>query len=170
MPNKTIYVSDDDLELFKRASELAGSLSAAITTALRRYVDAQEGLESGFEEITVRVGPGAGRKQRFVGVLLGEWGQSTSKQVEIFRVYRSRSDKFVVHVERSPDVRWSGTDGEQGGWRAWFSANQTWGSTTGEKTLTVLDSVEDLKAAIPPQLYDLIAGVLEQPPIEDLDI
>ena len=36
MPNKTIYVSDDDLALYKRAQELAGNLSQAISTALRR--------------------------------------------------------------------------------------------------------------------------------------
>ena len=170
MPNKTIYVSDDDLPLFKQAQELAGSLSAAIVIALRRYVETQEGLEAGYEEITVRVGPGAGRKQRFMGVQLGEWGRSTSKQVEIFRVYRSRTGKYVVHVERSADTRHGGADGEPGGWRTLFSANQTWGMTTGEKALTVVDTPAELRELIPPQLYDLIANVLEQPPIEDLDI
>src|SRR4029079_834408 len=49
VPNKTIYVSDGDLKLFARAQELAGgNLSAAISRALRRYVDAQEGLKEGF--------------------------------------------------------------------------------------------------------------------------
>jgi EXLDI family protein len=170
MPNKTIYVSDEDLPLFKRAGELAGSLSAAITTALRRYVDAQEGLEAGFEEITVRVGPGPGRKQRFVGVLLGEWGRSTSKQVETFRVYRSRTGKYVVHVERTGDTRHLGPDGEPISWRQYLSPRQSWGSTTGEKSLTIVETVDELRAIIPDELYELIAGVLEQPPIEDLDI
>jgi EXLDI family protein len=170
MPNKTIYVSDDDLALFKRAGELAGSLSAAITIALRRYVDAQEGLESGFEEITVRVGPGPGRKQRFVGVLLGEWGRSTATQVETFRVYRSRTGKYVVHVERSADTRHLGPDGEPISWRQWLSFRQSWGSTTGEKTLIVVETAEELRDAIPAELYELISGVLEEPPIEDLDI
>jgi hypothetical protein len=40
VPNKTIYVSDGDLQLFQRAQELAGgNLSAAISKALRRFVD-----------------------------------------------------------------------------------------------------------------------------------
>ena len=40
MPNKTIYVSDGDLSLYQRAQELAGgNLSAAISAALRRFVD-----------------------------------------------------------------------------------------------------------------------------------
>ncbi len=76
MPNKTIYVSDGDLPLFQRAQELAGdNLSAAISAALRRFVDVEEGEQEGFDEITVRVGPRPGRKVRFIGVLLGEWTQ-----------------------------------------------------------------------------------------------
>ncbi|NUR96504.1 MAG: EXLDI protein, partial [Kribbellaceae bacterium] len=42
MPNKTIYVSDDDLPLYKRAQELAGNLSSAISIALRKYVELEE--------------------------------------------------------------------------------------------------------------------------------
>src|SRR6266581_2750040 len=54
VPNKTIYVSDGDLPLYQRAQELAGdNLSAAITAALRRYVDIEEGRREGFDEITV---------------------------------------------------------------------------------------------------------------------
>ncbi len=49
MPNKTIYVADEDVPLFKRAAELAGgSASAAIVAALRRYLDAEEGRTEGF--------------------------------------------------------------------------------------------------------------------------
>ena len=44
MPNKTIYVSDGDLPVFQRAQELAdGNLSQAISRALRRFVDVEEG-------------------------------------------------------------------------------------------------------------------------------
>ena len=102
VPNKTIYVSDGDLPLYQRAQELAGdNLSAAISAALRRYVDVEEGRREGFDEIIVRVGPGKGRKVRFTGVLLGEWVNSSSSRVETFRVYRGRTGKFVLHVERS---------------------------------------------------------------------
>ena len=175
MPNKTIYVSDEDLVLYTRAQELSeGNLSATITTALRRFVEVEEGRQEGYEEITVKVGPGAGRKVRFTGVLLGEWGRSTSKTVEVFKVFRSQKGKFVVHIERSPDHVW--TPGDQsgaGGLRGFlniFSPNQTWGSSQGEATLDVVDTVEELREKIPPELYDLIASVAEQPPVEDLDI
>jgi EXLDI family protein len=175
MPNKTIYVSDDDLVLYARAQELSGgNLSATITTALKRYVDVEEGRREGYEEFTVKVGPGAGRKVRFTGVLLGEWGRSTSKTVELYKVYRSQKGKFVVHTERSPDYVWA--PGEQpgaGGIRGFlsmFSPTQAWGSTQGEATLDVVDTVEELREKIPTELYDLIASVAEQPPVEDLDI
>jgi EXLDI family protein len=175
MPNKTIYVSDDDLVLYARAQELSGgNLSATITTALKRYVEVEEGRREGYEEITVKVGPGAGRKVRFSAVLLGEWGRSTSKTVELYKVYRSQKGKFVVHTERSPDYVWAPGDqsgaGGVRGFLSMFSPNQTWGSTQGEATLDVVDTVEELREKIPPELYDLIASVAEQPPVEDLDI
>ncbi|MDQ2784662.1 MAG: EXLDI protein [Chloroflexota bacterium] len=166
MPNKTIYVSDDDLPLYQQAQELAGgNLSAAITGALRRFVEVEEGRRAGYDEITVKIGLGVGRKQRFSGVLLGEWGHSTGSRVEVFRVYRTRTGKFVVHVERSPDHTWSG------GWRGWIGVgDQSWGFTQKESTLEVVASLDALRETIPPELYDMIAGVAEQPAVEDLDI
>jgi EXLDI family protein len=175
MPNKTIYVSDDDAPLYRRAQELAGgNLSAAISTALRRYVEVEEGRREGYDEIVVRVGPGKGRKQRFSGILLGEWGRSTSQRVEVFRVYRSRTGKFVAHVERSAE--WTtGPDSEKWatGWRSWvgnWSADQTWGMTPAESFLRVADTLDELRDMLPPELYDMVAEAAEQPIIEDLDI
>ena len=82
MPNKTIYVAEADLELFQRAQELAGgNLSQAITRALRRFIAAEEGALEGLREVTVKVGPGQARKQRFMGVLVAELGSSTSDDV-----------------------------------------------------------------------------------------
>jgi len=175
VPNKTIYVSDDDLPLYRRAQEMAGgSLSAAITAALKRFVDVADGQEEGYDEITVKVGRGGGRKQRFSGILLGEWGHSTSSKVEVFKVYKSRTGKFVVHVMRSQD--WSDASGStdySSGWRSWvgnWSANQTWTSTPAEATLTIVDSLPELRDMIPPQLYDVVADSAEQPAVEDLGI
>ena len=119
VPNKTIYVSDGDLPLFQRAQELAGdNLSAAIATALRRYVDIEEGKREGFDEIIVRVGVGKGRKVRFTGVLLGEWVTTSPSRVEAFRVYRGRTGKYVLHVERSAVFTMVDSEGKPAGWRA----------------------------------------------------
>lgn len=176
MPNKTIYVSDNDQELFARAQELAGgSLSQAITTALKRFVEFEEGKLEGFEEIVVQVGVGVGRKVRFSGQLLVEWMDTTAYTVETYRVYRSRTGKFVVHTERSPEWKDQSENAEKWsqGWRAWvgnLSANQSWSFTQGESTLDVLDTVEELQPKIPAKLYDLVASSQDHPLIEDLDI
>ena len=175
MPNKTIYVSDDDLPLFQRAQELAGgTLSAAISAALRRYVEVEEGRQQGYDEIIVRVGPGLGRKQRFSGVLLAEGGRSSSTGYEAFKVYRSRTGKFVLHADRTNHFS-QGADDEQylSGWRAWvgnWSTDQSWSMAQGEQTLTVVDTVEELRALIPDDLYVLVEEAAEQPAVEDLDI
>lgn len=176
MPNKTIYVSDSDQEIYARAQELAGgSLSQAITTALRTYVELEEGRLEGYEEIVVKVGTGVGRKVRFSGLLLAEWMNSTSTRVETFRVYRSRTGKFVVHTERSPEWKDQSDNADKWstGWRAWvgnLSANQSWSFTQGESTLDVYDFVEDLKDKVPDKLYELVASADREPLIEDLDI
>jgi hypothetical protein len=54
-------------------------------------------------QVTVKVGRGAGRTQRFGGILLGEWGHCTSNKVEVFGVARCRTGKYVVQVMRSQD-------------------------------------------------------------------
>jgi len=167
MPNKTIYVSDDDLPIYQRAQELAGSLSAAITAALRRYVDMADARKDGFEEITVKVGPGKGRKQRFFGVQLVEWGRSDNSRVEVYRVYQSRTGKFVVHLEKSPN--WF--HDHEGGWRAYLGfGKQSWGFTQGEATLEIFESLETLQKKIPAELFDMVANIADEPAIEDLDI
>jgi EXLDI family protein len=173
VPNKTIYVSDGDLPLYDRAQELGGgNLSAAIVSALRRYVDVEEGLREGFDEIVVRVGPKPGRKVRFTGVLLGEWLSTSPSRVETFRVYRGRTGKFVLHVERSPDFTVYDREGKPGGWRANLGLdwNASYGMVPGDSTLDVIHTLEELRERIPPQLYDLVASAAKRPAVEDLDI
>jgi EXLDI family protein len=172
VPNKTIYVSDGDLPLYQRAQELAGdNLSAAISAALRRYVDVEDGRREGFDEIIVRVGPGKGRKVRFTGVLLGEWVNSSFSRVETFRVYRSRSGKFVVHIERSPDYSMLNAEGKPAGWRGYLGIGDvSYGNIPAESTLEVVESLDELRQKIPQQLYDSVAVSATQPAVEDLDI
>ncbi len=179
MPNKTIYVSDGDLELYQRAQELAGgNLSAAIAAALRRYVEAEEGRQVGYEEITVAVGHGGvRRKQRFSGVLLGEWERIAGSRAERFRVYRTQRGRFVLHVDRS-DERTSSTTSDNWvrdllNWRTMLGVGErSWGFVPGEVILEVADSIEALRDRLPAEFYERLAstGAAHQPAIEDLDI
>ena len=172
VPNKTIYVSDGDLKLFDRAQELAGgNLSAAIAKALRRYVDVEDGRREGFDEIKVRVGPKAGRKVRFTAVLLGTWGSTVSGREEVVNVYRSRSGKFVVHRVRSPGWTSRDAEGKSGGWKSWLGLGEiSWAATTGDSTLEVVDTVEELREKLPAELFELVFAAAAQPVFEDLDI
>ena len=172
VPNKTIYVSEGDLPLYQRAQELAGdNLSAAITAALRGYVDIEEGRREGYDEVIVRVGPGKGRKVRFTGILLGEWINATSSRAETFRVYRGRRGKFVVHIERSPDFAMLNAEGKPAGWRGHLGIGEvSYGNIPGESTLEVVESLDELRVRIPQQMFDRIAGSARGPVVEDLDI
>ena len=172
MPNKTIYVADIDLPLFQRAQELTGdNLSATIVRALRRLVEIEEGRAEGFEEITVRVGTGVGRRQRFVGVLLVEWSRSTSEREETYRVYRSRSGKYVLHLKRSAETVWTaGPDGQAMAWRKHFASDQQYATLPKMASLQVFDDLNSLQEHVPPDLYALVEAAAEQPVIEDLDL
>ena len=174
MPNKTIYVSDDDLPLYKKAQELAGNLSSAISIALRKYVEMEEGRLEGYDEITVRVGRGTGRKQRFSGVLLAEGGRSNKTGYEAFKVYRSRTGKYVLHADRRNQFTVNADDERYlTGWRSWvgnWSSDQSWSMAQGESTLQVFETVEELRDLVPEELYALIEEAANQPAVEDLDI
>jgi EXLDI family protein len=172
VPNKTIYVSEGDLPLYQRAQELAGdNLSAAIAAALRRYVDVEEGKGEGFDEITVRVGPGRGRKVRFTGVLLGEWASQTGGRYETTRVYRGRTGRYVVHAERSAEWTAVNAEGKPAGWRGYLGIGDlSYGSSPAESTIDVVETLEELRERIPPQLFEMVASSAQQQPVELLDI
>ena len=173
VPNKTIYVSDGDLKLYQRAQELAGgNLSAAIASALRRFVDVQEGLREGFDDVVVRVGIGSGRKVRFTGALVGEWLDSRSKTADHYRVWRGRAGKYVVHMERSAD--WWSVDAEGKpvvGWRSWMGIGDVrFGSSPQESTLEVVETLDELLLKVPPELFDMVSRAARLPTVEELDI
>ena len=172
VPNKTIYVSEGDLTLYQRAQELAGgNLSAAIGSALRRYVELEEGLREGFEEVTVRVGLGSGRKVRFVGTLVGEWLDTGSKRGEHYRVWRGRKGKYVLHIERGPDWWSVDAEGKPAGWRGWVGVGDVrYGSVPKESTPEVVATLEELRDKVPPELSEMVARSARQPTVEDLDI
>jgi EXLDI family protein len=173
MPNKTIYVSDADLPVFQRAQELVGgNLSAAISKALHRLVEVEEGRLEGFEEITVRVGLGAKKLQRFQGVLLVDWNRTTtSGGEERFRVYRTRTGRFAVHAAHPKGwVHTAGKDGELTGWRKHFAAAQQYGETAATATLEVFETFAELRATVPAELAALVEVYATEPEVEDLDI
>jgi EXLDI family protein len=172
VPNKTIYVSDGDLPTYQRAQELAGgNLSAAISTALRRYVDLAEGLQEGFEDVVVKVGIGSGRKVRFTGVLVGEWVDTRKKAAEHLRVWRGRGGKYVLHMERSSEWWMVDAEGKPAGWRGWIGIGDVrYGGSPKESTLEVVPTLDELRDKVPSELFEMVSRSARQPTVEDLDI
>ena len=55
--------------------------------------------------------------------------------------------------------------------RGWIGlGNLTYTFSSGESTLEVFDSLEQMRDKIPPQLYEIVARSSETPSVEDLDI
>lgn len=180
MPNKTIYIADDDLPLLARAQELTGSnLSAAIVTALRRLVQVEEARQAGFDEITVKVGVGRAVVKRFLGTALGEWTASTGEGEERYSLFRTSKGRFAVHHARSELHTPVGPNAERGrrwstGWRGWigdWSPDQAWMRTPAQATFSVVDTVEELEPLLPAELYAVaLRTINDEPVVEDLDI
>lgn len=175
VPNKTIYVSDGDLPLYERAQELGGgNLSQAIARALRRWVDAAEGVADGYADVTVRVGLGNGRKVRFVGALVGQWragGVGDVVREEHYRVYQGRTGKYVLHVERGAGYSALGSDGKPAGWRGWMGVGDVkYTELPKEATLEVVATLEELRDKVPAELFAMVERSARQPTVEDLDV
>lgn len=180
MPNKTIYVSEDDLPLLDRAQELThGTLSAAIITALRRLVELEEAKRSGFNEITVKVGTGSVGLKRFLGIALGEWTSTTGAGTETYSVFQTSKGRYAVHHAQSELYVPAGPNAERTGkwltgWRGWigdWSPDQAWMRTPAQATFTVVDIPQDLKDLLPAELYHaVLQSITDEPLIEDLDI
>jgi len=172
VPNKTIYVSQGDLALYQRAQELAGdNLSAAISAALKRYVDIEEGKREGYDEIKVRVGTGKGRRVRFTALLMGEWANSNNSGFERFRVWRGRTGKYVLHIEREAQFTATDSQGKPAGWRGWVGLGDVkYGSSPKESTIEVVPTLEELEQKVPAELFAIVARSAQQPVVEELDI
>jgi EXLDI family protein len=179
MPNRTIYVSDADVPLFEKAQALAGgNLSAAIAQALRRFVEAQEIRNSGFEEITVRVGKQAHVYKRFQGRLIARGyalAQHDTRRI-YYQIYLTPKENLAVYIRNLPNWNyWSGSKDRRRRWPSedWSSEDwSTWNDDENEYRLEVYASLEELESNVPPELFTAVAQALQgnSDGIEVLDI
>lgn len=79
MANKTIYLTEEGEEVFRKAKEMAGdSISSVITASLKKYVLNKEAEEKGLGEVVLWVGVEdlpdhvEGKRIKFVGKLLSQ--------------------------------------------------------------------------------------------------
>jgi EXLDI family protein len=164
MPNKTIYVPESDLPIFERAQELAGdNLSATIARALKRFVEAREQQDKGYEEITVKVGKIAYSQKKFTGRLLAKGRVLDPKKPrhESFSVYHTAKGKFAVHVKSTPNWDYHPSKHEE---------DSYWVDERDDYRLDVYDSLGELRLSVPDELYQASALALNEDPVETLDI
>jgi EXLDI family protein len=187
MPNKTIYVSEDDLPLFERAQELAGAnLSSAIVRALRRFIELEEAGQHGLDEITIIVNTqGAHRRKRFIGQRLVRWVQpaANGKGTEVLNVYRTAGKRYALHTRYIPNWNYEVGDPDQlsdpnnwGVGKGFLQKIMSWGydwesfKESGDYTLQVFDTLEELKTHVSNDLFQAVNHAMEGPEIEELDI
>lgn len=108
MANKTIYVPDDDVEVFERCKAVAGkSLSSVILNALKQYLVQKEAEGSGMQEFNLWVGVEnlsehagriEGKRIVFVGAELAEFKDDLRNENITIRVFKTQKGKYIVHT------------------------------------------------------------------------
>jgi EXLDI family protein len=187
MPNRTIYIADADVPIFEKAQKLAGdNLSSAITHALRNFVEREEAKQSGYEDITIKVGKGRPYlQQQFRGRLIAKRHLNIGNEARILtmNVYQTAKGRFAVYTKNQPN--WSGWShrGSKKSGKAWdWDVNVNWSQRDqsshdwsayyqdDELRLDVYDTLDELKENIPEELYDAITRYLKGEDVEILDI
>ncbi|MEV6069883.1 EXLDI protein [Nocardia sp. NPDC052001] len=156
-----------------------------------------QNFPEGMSRIELRVGPGGGRTQSFVGRLLAESQQVTKAGTEVVKVYQSRKGKFVVHRHY---IEWA--DFQQATKQAyrnakddfvvarrnsdqsdftpltnWAKEFKNWREMLGlgedgygDFTLDIVESLEELRDRIPAKAFRIASDVVANPASQDLDI
>lgn len=152
MPNKMIYVAEDDLPIFDRARELAGgSLSAVIARALRQFVQTEEArayqANAARQENEVM-------RQSFRGRKLGRQTVHTADDRLVNQIVSQNTHgKLVLYTREIP--HWSAYNKDD--WATWDWDAQDY-------CLETYDTLEALKPHISAALFADVAHSLSDEP------
>jgi len=166
MPTKTIYVSNDDLNTFDRAQDLAGeNLSAVIARALTEFITRKEAVGKGMKEITVQVGSkGLHSEKRFIGRTIAKWKGPDDAQREWLEavVYKTKKDQIAVALEHKGPFNWDGDWQKSDYWKLLNASNE----------LLVFAEPGEAKGKLPEALVKVIDQAVQrdEAPVEYLDI
>lgn len=169
MPNKTIYVSDNDAPLFEEAKEIAGvALSSVITQALKEFISRQKKKAKGMQEVKVHVGSAkTEREQRFIGMIAGDWNGFSDDKVWWLsaKMYRTQKGNWAVHLVTECKASLLTNK------RAW-KQNGDYLIDPRHAELIVDKNIESLKPKLPRDLFAVLKELAEkdEKPIEYLDI
>ncbi len=163
MPNKTIYIPENDLELFSQAQELSGAdISPTIVIALRQYVTGLRSKASGFVEVTREVGKNPPYAvKNFYGKLIFETVHAFSSkkhpaQFEI-SIYETPKQNYVLYINTKVGSKDKAEDGSIV-------------YTDEHKGLSVFETLQQLKKDLLPEVEDELNKLHVEPQTEFLDI
>jgi EXLDI family protein len=167
MPNKTIYVSQNDVPVFEAAQQIAGeAMSSVIAKALREYVARHHEKSKGMKEVSVKIGnKEAEREQRFIATEIGKWkGVSDDKQWWIeATIYHTQKGNWAVFMDYKGKTMLTRN--------AWKDP-ETWSCNHCHTELVVAEHEGDWQGKLPSALIRHIAALSEreQNPVDYLDI
>ncbi len=169
MPNKTIYVSDNDLPLFDEAKDIAGeAVSSVISRALREYVSRHRKKAQGMKEVSVLVGKAnAELEKRFVGAKIGNWnGFSDDREWWMeATMYRTQKNNWAVNLIT---VCKASLLTNKSAWRA----SGDYLTNPRHAELIVGAKEKDFEKKLPQDLFTTLTNLMEkdETPVEFLDI
>ena len=171
MPTKNIYVSESDIELFNKATNLAGGLSTAVVQALQQYVQSKEheGENELMKPIELSVNDGSIlRTKRFIGQKVARFEHKDRHRRLVSDIYLTVKGNYVVYERNTPDWQALGQYDE-----ADWENPETWDSNfyrTSERAMSIYSTLEELKSSLPSADAEAIVDIMANPGIEDLDI
>jgi EXLDI family protein len=167
MPNKTIYVSNEDQNLYDRAQALAGdNLSSVIVRALKEFISRTESQKKGLKEIVVQVGTkGFQQEKRFNGREVIKWqGAGDNEDWYTARVFKTAKQQWAVELTKQPNFEI-------------FRRRDFWRTAdyfdyTPDTQLLIFKSPDEADGKIPNALVKLLkqAHNRDEAPVEYLDI
>jgi EXLDI family protein len=169
VPNKTIYVSNEDQAVYDKAQTLAGdNLSSVIARALREFISRIDSQKKGLKEVAVQVGTkGLQQEKRFNGRLVVKWqgaGDDGDKAWFTTLVYRTAKNHWAVALTRQPDYD---IFRQRDFWR-----KADYFDYTPDTRLLVFETLEEAAGKLPGALVKLMkmAQNRDEAPVEYLDI
>ena len=165
MATKNVYVSEDDVELFSEAAQLAGGLSPAVSSGLRLFVEARRQEAVGAAQIELDVDEdGVTVTKRFLGRRLLKHRQQSEEHLVITEVFETARQQFAVYSRTIP--RWilndMGSDGT-----GWGPGGD---DVVVVRSLTIFPAREELEAALTSEQWCAFERASTRKQIEDLDV
>jgi EXLDI family protein len=167
MPNKTIYVSNEDQSVYERAQALAGdNLSSVLVRALKEFISRTEAQAKGLKEVVIQTGiKGLQQEKRFNGRLVIKWqGAGDNNDWYTSRVFRTAKNQWAVELTKQPNLE---IFRQRDFWRT-----ADYFEYTPDTQLLVLKTLKEAEGVLPSALIKVMhqAQSKDEAPVEYLDI